>query len=208
MTEAGELVDVDLAQANGSEATALEMIAYAPRRVTLPPNQPQAIRVGIRPPENLPDGEYRAHLLFRAIPDAKAAGSEEKVSEGISIRIIPIYGITIPVIIRTGQLAAEVGISNAKLVTIAGRQGVSLDLERTGTRSVYGDVKITKPGSTEPIIFAGGVAVYPEINRRTLQVAPPEGFTGSLAGPATIQYIERTEEGPGRVMAQAEVVLR
>ena len=37
---------------------------------TLAPHQPQAIRIAARPPQGLPDGEYRVHLLFRAIPPA------------------------------------------------------------------------------------------------------------------------------------------
>ena len=46
------------------------MIIYAPRRVTLAPHEPQAIRIAARPPQGLPDGEYRVHMLFRAIPPA------------------------------------------------------------------------------------------------------------------------------------------
>ena len=46
------------------------MIVYAPRNVTLAPHEPQAIRIAARPPQGLPDGEYRVHLLFRAIPPA------------------------------------------------------------------------------------------------------------------------------------------
>ena len=62
----GRLIDVETP--NGKEQAAQEMILYAPRRVTLPPNQPQAIRLSARAPEGLADGEYRVHLLFRAIP--------------------------------------------------------------------------------------------------------------------------------------------
>ena len=39
-------------------------------------------------------------------------------------------------------------------------------------------------------------------------LTPPEDFKGSLAGPATIRYVERTDEGPGKVLAEAQVVLR
>src|SRR5690606_12136656 len=62
MTPDGELVQVDEASANLAEKAALEMIRYAPRRVTLPPDQPQAVRISARPGAELPDGEYRVHL--------------------------------------------------------------------------------------------------------------------------------------------------
>ena len=73
MTPAGMLEDVALTAANDVESKSVAMISYAPRRITLLPNQPQAIRIGIRAPQGLADGEYRAHMLFRAIPAAKAA---------------------------------------------------------------------------------------------------------------------------------------
>src|SRR3954447_18229760 len=69
MTEAGNLVDVTTPSA--VDKSAEDMIVYAPRKVTLAPNQPQAIRIAARPAKGLPDGEYRVHLLFRAIPPAR-----------------------------------------------------------------------------------------------------------------------------------------
>ena len=73
MTADGGLEEVEIP--NETEEAALGMIRYAPRRVVLPPNQPQAIRIGARAPEGLPDGEYRVHMLFRAIPRARASGT-------------------------------------------------------------------------------------------------------------------------------------
>lgn len=207
MTPDGDLVDVDPATANEAEKTALEMIAYAPRRVTLEPNQPQQIRVGVRPPANLPDGEYRVHMLFRAIPDPRPVTQEAAQTSGISIDLRPIYGVTIPVIVRAGQLSAQTSISDAKLVTINGRQGVSFELTRTGTRSVYGDVRLVRKGAS-PLLLSRGVAVYPEITHRTVALPAPEDFTGSLAGPGTLQYVERSDDGSSKVLAEAEVVLR
>ena len=52
------------------DKAAEDMIVYAPRRVTLAPHEPQSIRIAARPPQGLADGEYRVHLLFRAIPPA------------------------------------------------------------------------------------------------------------------------------------------
>src|SRR6188474_639377 len=52
----GELEPVEEAQANVTEKAALEMIRYAPRRVVLPPGEPQAIRITARPGAELPDG--------------------------------------------------------------------------------------------------------------------------------------------------------
>ena len=68
MTEQGDLVDVTTP--TDADKKAEDMIVYAPRKVTLAPHEPQAIRIAARAPQGLPDGEYRVHLLFRAIPPA------------------------------------------------------------------------------------------------------------------------------------------
>src|SRR3546814_5860625 len=68
---------------------ALDMVVCSPRRVTLPPNQPQVVRVGVRVPARLPPGEYRAHMLFRAVPDVvpAVAGEAKPASTGVSIAL-------------------------------------------------------------------------------------------------------------------------
>ena len=66
MTADGMLHDVT--DPNAEEKLAQSMIVYAPRRVTLAPHEPQTIRIAARAPKDLPDGEYRVHLLFRAVP--------------------------------------------------------------------------------------------------------------------------------------------
>ena len=44
----GSLAEVETA--SDRETTARDMVIFAPRRVTLPPGQPQAIRISARPP--------------------------------------------------------------------------------------------------------------------------------------------------------------
>jgi P pilus assembly chaperone PapD len=208
MTPDGELVDVDPAQANNTEKLAEEMIAYAPRRVTLAPNQPQSIRVGVRPPANLPDGEYRVHLLFRAIPDPKPVTAAQNPTGGLAIELTPIYGLTIPVIIRAGQLSAQAAIAGARLTVDDGKPAVAVELTRAGNRSLYGDVQVFKPGSSNPVVVVTGVAIYAELTHRSVVLAVPDGFKGTLAGPAIIRYVERTDEGQGKLLAEAQVTLR
>jgi len=180
MTADGGLEDVT--QPTAADQTAADMIVYAPRRVTLAPREPQAIRIAARAPQGLPDGEYRVHLLFRAIPPATpvipAAMPEQE--KGLRFQLTPVYGVTIPVIVRLGNLQATAGIANVHLdkkrdhPVVPGQHPddpvVALDLSRTGTRSTYGDVKVFKAGVKDPIAFQRGVAVYTEINTRHVSV--------------------------------------
>ena len=109
---------------------------------------------------------------------------------------------------RAGQLSAQAGISGAKMTVEDGKPAVAVELTRSGNRSLYGDVQLFKPGSANPVIVVTGVAIYAELNRRSVLLAVPDSFKGSLAGPATIRYVERTDEGSGKLLAEAQVMLR
>jgi hypothetical protein len=207
MTEEGGLLDVE--EPNSSDKLAEDMIVYAPRRVTLPPHQPQAIRITARPPQGLPDGEYRVHMLFRAIPPAVpvvAAATQEPV-KGIKFQLTPIYGVTIPVIVRLGNLQATAGIANVHLEKKDGKPAVALDLSRSGSRSTYGEVRVLKAGVKNPIAIQKNVAVYTEIGRRHVDVAVDEAFKGEVGGPVTVQYVETFDDG-SHVIAETQTVLR
>ena len=204
MTKAGQLEDVPAP--NAEELAAQSMILYAPRRVTLPPRQPQAIRISARAPEGLADGEYRVHLLFRAVPKPRPVATPGEV-KGVAISLTPIYGVTIPVIVRLGNLSANAGIADVRVAKLAGKPAIALDLSRSGDRSTYGEVRVFKPGVAEPIALQRGVAVYKEVTDRTVTIPVAEKYTRALTGPVTVQYIESAEEG-GRTLAETQAVLR
>lgn len=204
MTKAGELEDVPAP--NAEELAAQSMILYAPRRVTLPPRQPQAIRISARAPEGLADGEYRVHLLFRAVPKPRPVAKPGEV-KGVAISLTPIYGVTIPVIVRLGNLSAKAGIADVRVAKLAGKPAIALDLSRSGDRSTYGEVRVFKPGVAEPIALQRGVAVYKEVTGRTVTIPVADKYAGALSGPVTVQYIESAEEG-GRTLAETQAVLR
>lgn len=209
MTAVGGLDEIAEENATPAERTALSMIAFSPRRVTLPPNQPQVIRVGVRIPENTPPGEYRAHMLFRAVPDAAAAvaaDAAKPTATGVSIALIPIYGITIPVIVRVGDLGAEAVIGDAWVAETPDGPAFNFGLTRTGSRSVYGDIEVTRPGASEPLLRARGIAVYPEVGAREVSLRVPPELAAKLKGPVRIRYTEDREVGGGTIDEAERVV--
>jgi hypothetical protein len=206
MTREGGLDEVT--EPNAEEKAAADMIVYAPRRVTLAPHQPQSIRIAARPPQGLPDGEYRIHLLFRAVPPpTPVASATSEPVKGLHLRLIPIYGVTIPVIVRLGNLGATAGIANVKLEKKDGKDVVGLDLSRSGTRSTFGEVRIFKSGVKDPVAVQRNVAVYTEINARHVAVPVDDRFKGALTGPVTVQYVETYDDGAQK-LAEAQAVLR
>lgn len=206
MTPDGRLIDV--AAPNSAEQAAHDMILYAPRRVTLPPNQPQAIRLSARAPQGLADGEYRVHLLFRAIPAPRAiAPAAGQKVEGVAFQLTPIYGVTIPVIVRLGNLQAKAGLANIRKVINDGKPAIALDISRAGDRSTFGEVRVLKAGITDPIALVRGVAVYTELGQRSVMVPIDPAHLADASGQVTVQYIEPTDSGPVTI-AETTTILR
>jgi hypothetical protein len=206
MTPDGNLVEVT--EPTAEEKAAADMIVYAPRRVTLAPREPQAIRIAARPPQGLPDGEYRVHLLFRAIPDPTpvTANNAEPV-KGLHLQLIPIYGVTIPVIVRLGNLEAKAGIANVELEKKDGKEEIALDLSRSGSRSTFGEVRVLKAGVKDPIAIQKSVAVYTELGTRHVTIPLDDSYKGDVRGPVTVEYVETYDDG-NQTIAETQAVLR
>ncbi|MAY20574.1 MAG: hypothetical protein CL955_08140 [Erythrobacteraceae bacterium] len=201
MNEDGELVPVETAEANSVEEASLGMIRYAPRRIALPPGQPQAIRLSARPGAELPDGEYRVHMSFKAIPRPREVTADEQPSEGVTFRLIPVYGITIPIIVRHGRVEAQVALTQPAIVQGEAGPEFAMTIERSGESSTYGALNVFKPGVSDPVLQLGGVAVYPEIGHREVRLRLTPEQVAALRGQVRVEYREMPDQGGGLIAA-------
>jgi hypothetical protein len=206
MDENGNLVTVDESSANATEKAALAMIRYAPRRVTLPPSQPQSIRISARPGADLPDGEYRVHMSFAALPKVQPVTETPADKNAIAIKLIPIYGIVMPIIVRKGALTATAGLANPRIVHGPKGDQFAVDMVRSGTESIYGDLLVYPKGAKDPVFVARGLGVYPEIGTRhaAFPLTPQEA--AALKGPALVEFREAPESG-GALITSVEALL-
>lgn len=201
MNPDGSLVDVPEANANAKEQAALAMIRYAPRRIALPPGQPQAVRLAARPGPDLPDGEYRVHMAFRAIPKPTPVTEQPSDQQGVSVRLIPIYGVTIPIIVRNGRITAHVAMADAHIEQTAKGAMLKLKLDRTGEASTYGEIRIIPQGGKDPVYAVRGLAIYPEVNERDVSLPLTAEQLAAVKGPVRIEYREVPEAGGGLIAA-------
>lgn len=154
-----------------------QYVRYFPRKVSLAPKESQAVKLQVSKSKELLPGEYRSHLHFRAVPkQEKALGMEdsEKKDSGLSIRLTPIYGISIPVILKAGKLEAQVKFSDLSFqIDKDSIPNLSITFYRTGNTSVYGDIivdhisgngKVTRVGNVK------GLAVYSPISTRSFKL--------------------------------------
>ncbi|HMO67256.1 MAG TPA: molecular chaperone [Novosphingobium sp.] len=202
MTEDGSIEAVDEDQVGPDQRAIMDMFRYSPRRILLAPNQPQSVRISARPPEGLADGEYRVHLSFRAIPETRPAeeAPADEPQSGFSIRLTPIYGVSIPLILRKGQLQATTTLHRPAVVREGNATALTLDIERQGNRSVYGEIRVMAPGRKDPVYMVRGIAVYPEITRRSLSLPLSPDQAAAMKGPMQVEFREMPENG-GRLIA-------
>ena len=207
MTETGEFVTVS--EAGPDERFVDSMLTYSPRQVTLQPGTAQVVRLMIRKPDGLAEGEYRSHLHFEQMPDALAqASSVETADKGprIGVVIKTLIGASIPVIVRHGACEAKVTLSGLTLQATAPGKAPQLAfrIERTGNSSVYGDLSATytpRGAPAQAVGKAGGVAVYAPnpLRRAMLPLASGARLAG---GELRLTYRERPEAGAA-VLAEA-----
>ena len=146
-----------------------EIVRYSPRQVVLAPGQTQVVRLMLRKPKSLADGEYRSHMLLQALPKVTSTDISKAVDENsdeISVEITTIVGVSIPVIVRHGKLESELTLTNASFVASPASKKkpyIAVDMNRSGNESTYGDFRVThvsESGQSTIVGNAKGIAVY------------------------------------------------
>jgi hypothetical protein len=171
-----------------------------PRTVTLAPGEPQVIIVQFRRKPDMADGEYRSHLYFRSEKNYQPLGIKNKGKDTtlVSVQLIPIFGMSIPVIIRTGIVKVNTMLSNPELENYQDTiQTLKITINRTGNISTYGDIQVQYiPLSGKPytVGIVAGVGVYTNLSRRFVTIRL-KNTSGKILtnGKLKIQYVSNGE---------------
>lgn len=207
MTESGSFEQIE--SPDEGQRFATEFLRYFPRRVTLAPNEAQTIRVQLTRTGALENGEYRSHMYFRAVEDQTALGEEDlNSSEGISIQIKTVFGISIPVIIRHGESTAKVQLSDVKLDLNHENPVLSLTINRSGNMSVYGNLQvehISPTGKVSDVGLVKGISVYTpnSLRKFNMKLIRSEEFD-LKSGKLRIKYTSETDQELATLMKNLE----
>ena len=170
------------------------MVRFAPRRFTVPPKSSQQIRMMLRMPANLPDGEYRSHLWIKPEEEVRDLKRNQNPAEtgrgGVSVKMLA--GVTMPVIVRKGNLRATASIANMQAAESAGFVTVNYSLLREGDRSLYGDVDfICNIGAGEFVLKeTHGIAIYAETPQRDFKIRIEKDAGQPRCSTLTVRYTE------------------
>ena len=203
MREDGSFEDITTPDAGQNFAD--KNLRFFPRTVTLAPNEAQVVKMQVTKADQLSPGEYRSHVYFRAVPKQSALGTEEvkKDSTSIGVKLIPIFGITIPVIIRVGESTMKVNLTELNFSFMNDTIPVlQFAFNRTGNMSVYGDILVEhiSPGMIiTPVGTVRGIAVYTPNSLRRFQMeldkkAKVDYHTGKLKLTYTSQSETKAEK--------------
>ncbi len=174
MNEDGSFENIDQSESNLMFAD--KYVRIFPRTVTLGPGESQVIVIQFDRKMDMLAGEYRSHLYFRAENKQIPLGMESTILDpnNLSVQLIPVYGMTIPIIIRNGKVNVNSSLTNLKLGKYKDNsQKLSLTINRTGNCSTYGDLNvefIPKKGKSIQVGTINGIAVYTSIDKRNVDI--------------------------------------
>jgi hypothetical protein len=183
-----------------------------PRNVVLPPNEAQTVKVQLINTGELKPGEYRSHLYIRAEAEKAPLGETEtlKDSASISVKLVAVFGVSIPVIIRSGENTSSVSISDLSVQypkdTVP---SVKFALNRSGNMSVYGDIAvdyISPEGKTTRVGIVNGISVYTP-NPKRFFVMPLSKISEVDYHKGSLHITYRFDAQKNEKLAQERIVL-
>lgn len=178
---------------------ASNMMRMSPRQVTLAPNQRQVIKVSLRRPRNLPDGEYRSHLTFRELP-----AKSKKAKSGIQLNMI--MNFSMPIIVRQGNLQSTTKIDGFELTKSkkSGKTSMKVFMSHQGQKSTIGQIVtyFTPENSNQKVEVSrvNHFNFYPEIDN---VVVNPTWFGKSTSQKGKLEIVYKgSKELEGKILAK------
>lgn len=211
MNEDGTFTEIT--QGEAGQFSAEPFLRYFPRAVTLAPNEAQVIRIQFNKQADMAPGEYRSHLYVRSLSMPSPLGTaESEQSSSIQVSLKPVFGISIPVIIRVGATNVSAFFSGISLETPDSvSYALSMVLNRTGNMSLYGNiiVKYIEPnGKTSVVGMVKGVAVYTPNSIRKILLPLDKNMQIDCRHPGklVVQFFSRVNETEKKI-AETEMVV-
>lgn len=165
-------------------------LLFSPQQVTLGPNGKQRVRLALRRPADLPEGEYRAHLQLKNLARQSIMNTETKDNMAIGLGMQ--VGVAIPVIIRHGKYDATASIGKPSFIPAQGNTPplIKFYITRKGKFSTNGRLRVYwhPPGGGEEKLISelNGFNIFHEVPGRNVKM--PLRVASIVGGSITILF--------------------
>ncbi len=187
---------VELMGEGENEYQAGNMIQYSPRQVTIKPGKYQRIKLRLRMKGNMPDGEYRSHLMMKVTDTGIDPETLDVEIGSAHMYLIPKMSFSIPVIVRKGKNDSSTEITSVDLNTQnIEKSKMNVEISHKGVFSSFGNLfvymKANSGSPVEKIGEAHSVALFRETQQRMVTI--PLRVSNVPAG-AVIQVVYDGED--------------
>ncbi|MBL4910884.1 MAG: hypothetical protein JKX78_12830 [Alteromonadaceae bacterium] len=176
------------------KTSVINWVRFSPRAFSIKSGHSQTVRFSLRRKANMKPSEYQSYI---SIDCGKIIDKSQK-SETLSLTPRLVHDV--PVIARTGELAAKVSISNAH---VNNNGKLVFRLNRSGNRSVYGKIEIVNADTNKVVNYLQGVSIYTQSSYRNFEFSLPKNTKPSSL---LISFIEDKKYG-GNLVVQHQVSL-
>lgn len=212
MNEFGDFKEIS--EPDSGQYFASPYLRLFPRQVVLAPNESQIVKVQVKKTNSMKDGEYRSHIYFRAVNSNQPLGKERNKSDSttISVKLVPVFGVTIPCIIRKGVSNTSVSISDLEYESIGDSAFyLKMSFDRRGNMSTYGDISvqyINSQNKSLEVANVQGFAVYAPGNVRKSKIQLKNPDAGKyIEGKFKVTYSYKGKDKP-IILAEEEYAIR
>jgi P pilus assembly chaperone PapD len=155
--------------------SALGWIKAFPRKLILPPNGSQVIRLVASPPRDIPDGEYWSRVVIRS-KEAQTRVPSSADEGQITTQLNMVMQTAIMLKYRKGDLISHIEVTDTDVRMERDRVDVTIDMESRGSASYVGVLTCRLVDADDRMISTDQVqlAVYHSL-RRKMQLSIGQG---------------------------------
>lgn len=184
--------------------TASQMMRFSPSQVRLQPGERQIIKLALRKPKDLKDGEYRSHLLFRALPGTQ---DDKSKAGGMTMTLNLHMSYSLPVTVRQGKLDTSISFAGYDFSYDKNNNNgrLSVTLNQAGMNSSFGNILAywapLTGGAEQMIARVNAYSVYPELSQSQVNLVWLDKDFIPSDGRFTLVY-EGTGEYRGQIFSK------
>jgi hypothetical protein len=196
-------------EAKPEEKSAAEYFRFSPKQVILEPDKEQVVRLMLRKPADLAEGDYRAHLYFEEAEDQPGEAPEALKPNETKTLIKARLAIGVPVVVRIGKPVVQVEISELTVEKPKDTEAFAqFKMKSTGSGIAYGNFRtfLTTPkGERKEFGKVVGVSSY--IPERMVNF-PLKSNDIPAGSKLELEFYENSEiEDEAKVLAQTNVTI-